>query len=175
MDLKTKPITAAEFQLAMRMKAAGAPGSPGRVAVAADLQDQQKKQDRHNRGAAGKRPDLEDRFFRSKAEANYARYLNFCIEGEYHKICRWEYEVKEFEFPQKRGNNFYRPDFKVWYTDGSYKWHEVKGWMDQKSKTKLKRFAKYFPEENAKFELITMKEILAITRAFSKIIPGWEF
>jgi len=61
---------------------------------------------------AGKRADLGNRFFRSKWEANYARYLEWMKNrGE---ITDWDYECDTFEFGRiKRGGRFYTPDFKV--------------------------------------------------------------
>ncbi len=84
-------------------------------------------------------------YFRSKWEANYALYLDFLVkQGE---IDHWEYEVDCFMFEQiKLGTRSYRPDFKVFNKDGTFEYHEVKGYMDSKSKTKLKRMAKYYPE-----------------------------
>lgn len=134
----------------------------------------EKPRDSRQRSVAGKRPDLADRYFRSKAEANYARYMNYCIERNIGDIVRWEYEVKEFEFPVKRGQRFYKPDFKVYKRDGTYQWHEVKGWMDAASKTKLKRFKQYHPEEEAKLEIIGMPEIAKIRSIFGSMIANWE-
>ncbi len=45
--------------------------------------------------------------------------------------------------------------------------------MDPKSKTKLKRMAKYYP--NIKLVLIDKKYYEDIKKKMSKIIPGWEF
>jgi formylmethanofuran dehydrogenase subunit A len=39
------------------------------------------------------------------------------------------------------------PDFLVTKTDGTTYWVEVKGYMDAKSLTKIKRFKKYYPLE----------------------------
>jgi hypothetical protein len=85
-------------------------------------------------------------YFRSKWEANYALYLDFLQEkGE---IKEWGYEVDVFVFEQiKFGTRSFLPDFKVFTPDGLHEYHEVKGYMDSKSKTKLKRFAKYYPDE----------------------------
>jgi hypothetical protein len=44
--------------------------------------------------------------------------------------------------------------------DGSHEWHEVKGWMDTKSKTRQKRFSKYFPDE--KVRIVGKKDLAAI-------------
>lgn len=84
-------------------------------------------------------------YFRSGWEMNYAQYLDWLKRmGE---IIDWEYEPDTFWFEAiKRGTRSYTPDFKVTEKDGSVAYHEVKGWMDQKSATKLKRMAKYYPE-----------------------------
>ena len=85
------------------------------------------------------------RFFRSRWEANYALYLDFLArKGD---ILSWEYEPRCFMFPEvKLGIRSYRPDFGVTLPSGTTEYHEVKGWMDPASKTKLKRMAKYHPD-----------------------------
>lgn len=86
-------------------------------------------------------------YFRSKWEANYALYLDFLIKNK--QIKDWQYEVDVFVFDQiKFGTRSYRPDFKVFTNDGLFEYHEVKGYMDGKSKTKLKRMQKYYPDVN---------------------------
>lgn len=124
----------------------------------------------YSRTKSGKREDLGNQFFRSSWEANYARYLNWLIEhGE---IKSWEFECRVFTFPGiTRGTISYTPDFKVYENDGSYSWHEVKGWMDAKSKTRLKRMAKYYPDE--KIVLIDRKAYREIAK-FKAMIPNWE-
>lgn len=83
-------------------------------------------------------------FFRSKWEANYALYLDFLVSQN--KILKWEYEANVFIFEKiKFGTQSFRPDFKIFNNDKSTEYHEVKGWMDRKSKTKLKRMRIYFP------------------------------
>ncbi|KKK49962.1 hypothetical protein LCGC14_3129780, partial [marine sediment metagenome] len=84
-------------------------------------------------------------FFRSKWEANYALYLDFLIDHK--EIIKWEYEPDSFMFEQiKLGTRSYTPDFKIFNNSGDFEYHEVKGYMDSKSKTKLKRMAKYYPD-----------------------------
>jgi hypothetical protein len=84
-------------------------------------------------------------FFRSSWEANYALYLDFLIKQK--QIKKWEYEKETFWFENiKRGVRSYKPDFKVYNNNTTIEYHEVKGWMDSKSKTKLKRMTKYYPE-----------------------------
>lgn len=119
----------------------------------------------------GKRADLDNRYFRSAWEANYARYLNFLIvAGE---IKEWEYEAVRFEFEGiKRGTRSYTPDFKVTNLDDSVQFHEVKGWMTQVGKTKLKRMAKYHPD--VKVIVIGKDEYYAIAKECKNLIPNWE-
>lgn len=84
-------------------------------------------------------------YFRSLWEPNYALYLDFLIKQK--QILKWEYEPDTFWFDQiKRGVRSYKPDFKVTNIDGSIEYHEVKGYMDAKSKTKLKRMRIYYPD-----------------------------
>lgn len=124
----------------------------------------------YSRAKGGKRADLDNRYFRSAWEANYARYLNMLkARGE---IADWKFEPQTFVFHGvTRGALTYTPDFKVIEKDGSYCWHEIKGWMDSKSQTKLKRMAKYYPAE--KIIVIQQEEYKAIAK-WSAMIPGWE-
>lgn len=125
---------------------------------------------KHHRSGGGKREDLGGLYVRSSWEHNYILYLNW--RKEHGQIVKWEYEPETFEFPVKRGNRSYLPDFKVFFPDGHYEWHEVKGYMDASSKTKLKRMAKYYPEEIV--VLIDGPVYKDIARIFKKILPGWE-
>lgn len=138
----------------------------------------------------GYREDLKQ-YFRSKMEANIARYYNFVG-------IKWIYEPQEFEFYKiKRGSRFYKPDF---YLPEQDRFIEVKGWFRQQDKTKLKRFKKYYPKEFAKLEFIIpdkyardkangemikfLCEDLGIyfikigsykeMEEYGKLIPGWE-
>ncbi len=123
----------------------------------------------YSRGAGGTREDL-GIYVRSMWEANYARYLNWLIEqGE---IQGWEYEPDTFVFHGvTRGAITYMPDFKVTERDGSVVYHEVKGWMDGPSKTKLKRMAKYYPD--VKVIVIGEAEYKAVSK-WKGLIPNWE-
>jgi len=122
----------------------------------------------HSKG--GKRPDLDNRYFRSSWEANWARYLNWLVEVG--NILRWEYETETFEFPVKKGSKFYTPDFKVFNTNDSIEYHEIKGYMDDRSATKLKRMKKYYPEIN----VITVDKegYYAVAKQMRDLIPNWE-
>lgn len=124
-----------------------------------------------SRGKIGKRADLNNLFVRSSWEANYARYLNWLINQK--QILSWEYEPDTFEFKAiKKGTRFYMPDFKITNLDGSIEYHEVKGYMDAKSATKLKRMAKYYPE--IKIVLIDKLVYGKLKDQLKRIIPNWE-
>ena len=83
-------------------------------------------------------------FFRSKWEANISLYLVFLVKQK--QIKSWLYENKVFVFEKiKFGTRSYRPDFEVINSNDSLEYWEVKGYMDAKSKTKIKRIAKYYP------------------------------
>ncbi len=123
------------------------------------------------RSKTGKRIDLDNKFFRSSWEANWARYLNFLVKN--HQILKWEYEIDTFEFVKyKRGSRFYTPDFKVFNLDGTYEYHEIKGYMDAQSQTKLKRMTKCYPKE--KVILIDVIPYQSIARQFRTSLPFWE-
>jgi hypothetical protein len=91
---------------------------------------------------------IDDRriFCRSTWELTFAKYAQAMKAAG--AILDWEHEPKTFWFLEiKRGVRSYLPDFKITNLDGSHYWVEVKGYMDAKSKTKIKRFRKYYPEE----------------------------
>lgn len=111
------------------------------------------------------------KYYRSKWEANYARYLEWLREkGE---ILKWEHEPETFWFDGiKRGCLSYLPDFRVTENSGAIVYHEVKGWMDDRSKTKIRRMAKYHP--GVRLVVIESKAYAAIKRVMQPIIKGWE-
>jgi hypothetical protein len=120
---------------------------------------------------SGKRADLDNKFFRSRWEANYARYLNFLVKNG--EIKKWEFEPETFWFNEiKRGTRSYLPDFKIYKINEAIEYHEVKGYMDKKSQTKLNRMAKYYP--NIKIVLIDKKRYMALHRQMKDILPNWE-
>ena len=139
----------------------------------------------------GYREDLKQ-FFRSKMEANIARYYNYI------KI-NWFYEPREYKFEKiKRGTKYYKPDF---YLAAPLRlFVEVKGYFRPIDKTKVKRFKKYYPEEFARLKFIIpdkysrsksngemikflcgdleidFEKIMSYKEIeeYSKLIPGWE-
>jgi hypothetical protein len=119
---------------------------------------------------SGKRLGLAGGRYRSKWEANVARYLDFLkSRGE---ISDWKHEPKTYWFKGiKRGTVSWLPDFGVVNKNGTFEIWEVKGYMDRKSQTQLSRMARYYP--NIKIVLVGAKEYNEI-RKWSKLIPGWE-
>lgn len=109
-------------------------------------------------------------YFRSRWEYNYAVYLQWLKSvGE---IQEWEHEPETFWFSKiKRGCVTYLPDFRVTSRDGSVEYHEVKGWMDARSKTKLKRMAKYYPD--VKLRVLDSKWFSA-NGSILRGLPGYE-
>ncbi|HYE69046.1 MAG TPA: DUF1064 domain-containing protein [Anaerovoracaceae bacterium] len=109
-------------------------------------------------------------FFKSTWEINYARWLEWLKEQK--QILDWEYEPDIFRYEKiKRGTKYYVPDFKVRLLDGSFEYHEVKGYMDQKSRTKLKRFLKYFPQVEIK--LVSTEWFKRYKDRLKAIITDW--
>lgn len=84
---------------------------------------------------------------RSSWEANFIRVLNI------YKI-KFQFEPTVFSFPIKRGTKGYTPDFLLTETDD---WIEIKGYLDDKSKVKLKRFKRYYPKEFEKLTCVISK------------------
>lgn len=84
-------------------------------------------------------------YFRSSWEYYYSLFLEkLKKEG---KIIKWEHEPQAFWFENiKRGVRSYLPDYRVTHLDGKIEYVECKGYMDDKSRTKLRRMAKYYPE-----------------------------
>jgi hypothetical protein len=124
----------------------------------------------YSRTKHGRREDIGEMYFRSAWEANYARYLNWLqARGE---IDKWEYEPVVFWFEAiKRGVRSYKPDFRITEKGRQY-FVEVKGWMDPKSITKLKRMKRYHP--TVEIQLVDERQYKAIASAVSRLIPGWE-
>lgn len=109
-------------------------------------------------------------YMRSGWEINYAWYLEWLRKKA--EIKKWEYEVDTFWFEAiKRGVRSYKPDFKVFLLDGSIEYHEVKGWMDAKSKTKIQRMAKYYPTVKL---IIIDKDVYNSIKQWSRLIPHWN-
>lgn len=109
-------------------------------------------------------------YMRSNWEWNFALVLEEWLwRGD---IIRWEYEPKTFWYESiRRGVRSYKPDFQVYCKNGEHIWYEVKGYLDSKSKTKIKRFRKYYPEEKL---IVLAIEWIKILDSKYKHLIGWE-
>lgn len=115
--------------------------------------------------------DGEKYYFRSRWEANYGKYLAFLKQQK--QIANWEHEPKTFWFEEiKRGVRSYLPDFQVFENDGTWHWIEVKGYYDSKSLTKIKRFRKYYPEEELR--LVDKNWFSKNSKKLSLAVKNWE-
>lgn len=111
------------------------------------------------------------KYFRSRWEANYARYLQLLKETG--GIINWEHEPKVFYFEAvKRGCMSYLPDFRVTMNDNSTEYHEVKGWMDDRSMVKIARMKQYYPEVLLK--IIREKWFKENNKSMADKIKDWE-
>lgn len=109
--------------------------------------------------------------FRSSWEANYSRYLELLKQAGV--IAEWAYEPETFWFLKiRQGTRSYLPDFRVKLMDGTVFYVEVKGYLDQQSKTRMRRMASYYPEVCVL--MVTKLELAAIKQMHRHLIPDWE-
>ena len=110
-------------------------------------------------------------YARSAWEANWARYLEWLrSRGE---IVSWAHEPETFWFNGiKRGVVSYLPDFSVVEKSGALRYYEVKGYMDPKSATKIRRMRKYHPSID--LVVIDAKSYRAMSRRLAGLVPEWE-
>lgn len=117
------------------------------------------------RSRIGPRPHL-GVTVRSSWENNFLVYLN-------HKKIKWEYEPRVFVFEDYlRGARSYLPDV---YLPEEDKWIEVKGRLQSISKTKTRKFKKFYPEEFAKLEVVVQKNSDAHKFYVSMGVPVYAF
>lgn len=110
-------------------------------------------------------------YFRSRAEYRYALYLQYLQDQA--QIKTWEHEHETFYFEEiKRGTRSYLPDFAIWPVEGDRYFAEVKGWMNPKSATKLKRMAKYYP--HIQINLIDAGWFRRNAPLLKKVLKGWD-
>jgi hypothetical protein len=96
------------------------------------------------RSKSGKRDDL-GIAVRSPWEANILRWLT-------HVGKPWQYEPKTFYFRgEKRGATSYTPDI---YLPDEDLYLEIKGYLDSKGRSKIKKFKKHYPEEFKRLQAI---------------------
>lgn len=162
-------IALAKSRNAIKNKCAELDGKPVKKSIA-------------KRSMIGRRKDL-NQFTRSGWEANTLRWLK-------HEGKKYEYEPKVFPFLDiKHGTTSYCPD--IW-VPGDNTWIEIKGMLDAKSKTQMRRFKKYYPEEFKKLKVIVGSAntkaakffeelgvpVLAyynnLNREYKNVIDNWE-
>lgn len=111
------------------------------------------------------------RFYaRSNWEANYGCYLEWLKANR--QIRDWTHEPRTYWFKGvRRGSVSYLPDFEVVENNGRTVLYEVKGFMDSKSRTKLKRMAKYYP--SIVIRIIDRKQYASLRDKVGGAIHGW--
>jgi transcription elongation factor Elf1 len=121
-----------------------------------------RKDEKHPfRGKAGKRADLDNQYFRSTWEANYARILRY-LNVEY------QFEPDIIWLKRQDGSEIsYRPDFKV----GDL-YIEIKGYWYEDAVEKMKMLKEQYPE--IKVKVITSKIYNKLVKFYKKKIESWE-
>lgn len=95
----------------------------------------------------GARSDLDGLVVRSNWEANFIRVLNLFN-------IHYEFEPIVFKFPPTpagKPTSGYLPDIYLRATD---EYIEIKGYLDSRGRSKLRRFKKHFPNEFAKLTVV---------------------
>jgi hypothetical protein len=116
---------------------------------------------KNKKSIIGKRPDLNNIFFRSGWEADTARYFNEIGWKD------WMFEPRCYFFEgEKRGAISYLPDF---YIPSQDIYVEVKGFLDSKGRSALKKFKKFYPDEFAKLKAITGSPNTKASKDFIKL------
>ena len=110
-------------------------------------------------------------YFKSGWEVNFAIYLEF-LKTKF-QIKDWHYEPERFWFNAiKTGTRCYTPDFKIIRNNDTHYWVEVKGYMDSKSQTKIKRFNKYYPKEE--LHIVQKQWFIEHKRRLPVLCDNWE-
>ena len=110
----------------------------------------------------------------SNYEYDYALYLDYLYDSG--QIAGWVRNTTKFGFSEEvevrgRRQQAYRPDFIVFFKNGTYEIHEVKGWMNERSKTVLSQFAKDYA--GFKVVVIGKDEMLSLQNQFKDKLWGW--
>lgn len=119
------------------------------------------KEGRHYKGKF--RKDL-GQYFRSKFEANYARFLKWFG-------MQYEFESEKCEFVLSNGSrymcDFYLPEIEQFIETKGYDWKD-------KTKNKYVLFQKDYPDVKWRILWQTSFEWKDIIKQYSKLIPCWE-
>ena len=88
-------------------------------------------------------------------------------------VTDWRFEPKTFYFDGiRRGTTNYTPDFLLIDPDGYERFIEIKGWLDRKSKTKLRRMEIYHPDVH--LEVIEGKAYASLAKQFCWLDGWWS-
>ena len=120
----------------------------------------------HGKSKGGKRPDLDNQYFRSSWEANYARILNHLKDN--YIVKSWKYEADCFDL----GFGNYYPDFKVESIDGLVAYHEVKGYKHPVGEKKIEAFRELYSD--IPLTIIGEEAYKNLSAVYSKRISNWE-
>ena len=124
---------------------------------------------------SGIRKDVHpDYFFRSSAESNFARILNYFG-------LRWKYENMVFKFFNDKDTPYkYIMDFEVLTISDNAKelglttgYYEVKGKLDRMTKKKLIRLRRDYPQDAAMTKVVLLTPVKKYITALEKL--GYEY
>jgi hypothetical protein len=120
------------------------------------------RENRHFKGYF--RNDL-NKYFRSKLEANYARFMKWMD-------IKYEYETEKCVFKLKNGEtyicDFYLPEIEQYIETKGYDWKN-------KSKNKYENFKLEYPQIKWNILYQNNDEWKRITKDYSNLIPNWEY
>ena len=108
-------------------------------------------------------------YFRSAWEANYARHLN--AQKASGAISDWEYEPFTFSLEANEPPYSATPDFLVRFPDGRSEFHEVKGWLDERSKRQLRLLSE---QHGALCLVLIDSKVYSRLKADVATAEGWE-
>jgi hypothetical protein len=113
--------------------------------------------------------------FRSSWEANYARILK--LRQSKGEIADWYYEASTvylFDDLEERYRS-YTPDFIVFYYDDlPWEYHEVKGYMDERSKRVIDLYNDNWRSEYSELVVVDSDVYGLLEKRYSSIIENWE-
>lgn len=121
-----------------------------------------RKDEKHPfRGKAGKREDLDNQYFRSTWEANYARILKYLnVEYQFEPEIIWLKKLDGSEIS-------YRPDFKV----GDL-YIEIKGYWHEDAIEKMKMLKEQYPD--IKLVIIELDKYNQLKKTYKSKVKVWE-
>ena len=110
----------------------------------------------------------------SNYEYNYAQYLDYLMKNK--KITYWFRNTTRLPLSKHikcrdRVLKTYTPDFWIITNNGKLELHEVKGWMNDRSKKILSQIKRDY--KNLKLIVIDKNEMLRLQNKYKTIINDW--